>query len=310
MSFRVRIVVPARDEEARLAALLASVSRALAVARELGARWRSDLIVVTDRCRDQTARVASAGGAQVLDCPAPHGKVEALRAGLSHDADVNVCIDADVVLGARTLFDLVETLRSDPSALAACPPLAPLPLVRPATPLAWALHRYNAARGFSSERLWLSGRCYALRFVAFPTPAELAARARARAALDPALHAPLQADDVWLSRFLLAQRAQAIRHVDTDPVHYRAPNSWRGMSRSYRRLRRELRRIDRLFPELPGPGRDRQLDSLHGARDRLAYAIFQLALAGCRAHASFEDAAQRWFAREPDAWPVVEESKL
>lgn len=306
----VRIVVPARNEQARLGPMLTSVRHALDTAEELGARWQSERVVVLDRCDDQTERTARDAGASVLACPPPFGKVEALRAGMRRDGAIHVCADADVLLGPRTLFDLVETLLREPTVLVACPPLAPLPLDLPATPLAWALQRYNAARGFSSERLWLSGRCYALRFVDFPEPGELARRAEEfGTARFRGQSARLLADDIWLSRALLAHGAHALRHVDTDPVLYRAPSSLRGMSRTYRRLQRELARVDLLFPELPRPGRDRKVDSLHGARDRLALAIFQLALTGCRAHAQLEAAAEAWLSSAPDPWPVVKESK-
>jgi hypothetical protein len=242
----------------------------------------------------------------------PGGKVEALRAGMSDAADIHVCIDADVALGPRTLFDLVETLRREPGVLATCPPLTPEPLVGFPTPLGWALHRYNAARGFSSERLWLSGRCYALRRVAFPAPQEMAERAARvpRSRAFPGISAPLAADDVWLTRALLAHGAHSIRHVVTDPVSYRAPSSFLGMSRTYRRLRRELARVDRLFPELPSPGRDRRVDSLHDPRDRLALALFRGALLGCRAHAKLEELRHAVAGGAPDPWPVVTESKL
>jgi glycosyltransferase involved in cell wall biosynthesis len=308
---RVRVVIPARNEQARLGALLASVARGQALAERLGAAWHAEVLVVLDRCTDATLQVARRAGVSVLECPAPGGKVEALRAGLSPQFDVHVCIDADVMLGGRTLFDLVETLLDQPQVLAACPPFSPEPLAGWSTPLAWALHRYNAARGFSSERLWLSGRCFALRFVDFPSPAEVRERAlRVPPSLRvPALEEPLLADDVWLSRALLARSARAIRHVETDPVLYRAPSTLRGMSRTYRRLRRELRRIDLLFPDLPGPGRDRRVDSLHGLSDRLAFALFQLALLACRAHAQLEEALHSGLQHRLDPWPVVRESK-
>ena len=288
----MRVVVPARNEERRIVALLRSVAEGVAVAAKLGARWQPDVVVVTDRCTDSTARLARQHGACVIDCPAPFGKVEALRAGMDARAALHVCADADVVLGPRTLFDLVEALLQTPDALASAPPFAPEPVKGWQTPLAWALHRYNARNGFSSERLWLSGRCYALRQMEFPTLAELRARGH---------DGPLWADDVWLSRALLARRPDAILRVDTDPVSYLPPRTLRGMSRVYGRLRRELRRMDELFPELPGPGRDRRVDALHGVRDRLALAIFELALGLVRMHARVVD--------DDDPWPVVRESK-
>lgn len=308
----MRVVVPARNEQGRIAGMLASVFAGLHTARRLGADWQSEVLVVLDRCNDQTRELALAAGAEVRSCPFPHGKVEALRTGMDSAVDIHVCIDADVRVGARTLFDLVETLRSEPQLQATCPPLRPDPLRGMRTPLSWALHRYNAARGFSSERLWLSGRCYAVRRVHFPGPLELRMRAQQvpPALRFPGLSGPLVADDVWLSRALLARGEHTIRHLATDPVQYRAPSSYRGMARTYRRLRRELRRVDLLFPELPSPGRDRRVDSVHGVSDRLALALFRGALLGCRAEAWLEERLSRWLGRAPDPWQVVTESKL
>jgi len=264
------------------------------------------VLVVLDRCRDGTERVARAHGADVLRIDAPGGKVEALRAGMTRARDVHLCIDADVLVGARALLDLVSALVAAPHVLATCPPLEAIRPRRLHTPLAWALHRYNARRGFSRERLWLSGRCYAVRYVEFPSIAELRTRAAQAGAR---WEGPLLADDVWLSRSLLARGAQSVVHVETDPVRFRPPATMRGMSRTFRRLRRELACIDALFPELPGPGRDRRVDAVDDVGDAVALAIFRAGLVLCRLHASIED----WLAQRriitPDPWPVVRESK-
>jgi len=299
----VRVVIPARNEARSLPAMLASVHTALGRARDRGAAWDIVVAVVTDRCTDDTAAVARDHGAVVLDA-LDAGKVEALRAGFDAAAHVYVCVDADVVMGADTLFDLVQTLLTTPSALATCPPLAVPPSPAKSTPLAWALWRYNRARGFSAERLWLSGRCFAVRQLDFPTVDELTKRAADANA--PELAGPLLADDIWLSRRLLRDGGTgAIVHVDTDAVVFRPPATLAGMSRTWRRLRRELRRIDVLFPELPAPVRDRAID-MRGRpfRDRVALAIFRAAFVLCRIHAWWLDR----FA-DNDHWPVIAESK-
>ncbi|MET0286902.1 MAG: glycosyltransferase family 2 protein [Polyangiales bacterium] len=288
---RVRVVVPARNEAKRLGLLLRSVAEGARIAALRGASWTVECVVVTDRCHDTTASIARAHGAYGIESRAP-GKVEALRAGLDADAGIHVCVDADVVLGPNTLFDLVDALLATPHALASTPPFAPERAEGWQTPLAWALHRYNARNGFSSERLWLSGRCYAVRELRFPTLEEVRARGG---------EGHLLADDVWLSRALLAQGPHSILRVDTDPVTYLPPRTLRGMSRVYRRMRRELARVDALFPELAGPGRDRRVDAVRGAKDHLALAIFDVALSLVRWHARFVPDA--------DPWPVVEESK-
>jgi glycosyltransferase involved in cell wall biosynthesis len=285
---KVRVVVPACNEAASLPALLRSLHAAMAYAAQR-ATWQSEVVVVANRCTDDTAAVARAHSVLVLETDTV-GKVEALRAGMV-DADVYVCVDADVLVGARTLFDVVAALLSSTS-LAVCPPLAVSPLRWPTTPLAWALHRYNAHRGFSRERLWLSGRFYVVRTIEFPTIAEIEKRGG---------RGPLLADDVWLSRSLLAQHAGAIAHINTDPVVFRPPSTLRGMSRTWRRLRRELHVVDTVFPDLPAPGRDRRVE-LRSFADHVAMAIFSAALWICRLHAGS-------FVIDDDSWLVVPESK-
>ncbi|HEY1100750.1 MAG TPA: glycosyltransferase [Myxococcota bacterium] len=297
----VRVVVPAKNEARSLPALLDSVHAAIAVARAEHPDWAIDVVVVAHRCVDDTAAVARDRGAVVVVCDVAGGKVEALRAGLN-DADCFVCIDADVVVGPRTIRDLVTALLASSSTLATCPPLAVPGAPAKWTPLAWALWRYNRARGFSKERLWLSGRCYAVRHVTFPTITEMTKRAETAGVLA----GPLLADDIWLSRALLAQGDDAIVHVDTDPVVFRPPATFSGMARTWRRLRRELRRIDVLFPELPSPGRDRRID-MRGRplADHVALAIFRAALRLVRWQGRFFDDDD-----EDEAWPVIAESKV
>jgi len=315
---RVRVVVPARNEASRLGqclqALLSSVQQARMADR------RIDIIVVVDRSDDDTAAIARRFDVRVVDCPPPYGKVEALRAGLAgddHDDDdggamaIFVGVDADVVVGPRTIGDLLAALESNPELLAACPPLQPLPPVR-RTPLSWALYRYNRQRGFSSERRWLNGRCWASRPFTFPTPAAMARRADdVGLDADHPLRGPLVADDVWLSRHLVDLGGEgAIAVVDTDPVLFRPPATLQGMARYWRRLRRELWRIDVLFPELPRPAA-RQPDLLAAAPflDRLAWWIFQGALAWCRFQHNDDGNDNDNDNDRDDPWPVVVESK-
>lgn len=305
---RVRIVVPARNEAGRLGqcllALRSSAERATTNDRSI------DIVVVADRCRDETAAIARSFDVAVIDCPPPFGKVEALRAGMANVLsgivpDVIIGVDADVVVGPRTIGDLVDALDANRDMLAACPPLQPLPPVQ-RTPLAWALYRYNRQRGFSSERRWLNGRCWATRPFTFPTAASMEQRADdAGLAVDHPLRGPLMADDVWLSRQLVDLGGDgAIAMVDTDPVLFRPPATLEGMARYWRRLQRELGRVDVLFPELPRPPR-RRPDLLATAPflDHVAWWIFQAALAWCRWRGDDDDGDG------VDAWPVVAESK-
>jgi glycosyltransferase involved in cell wall biosynthesis len=293
----IRIVVPAHNEEQRLPGALQSINDAIACAG-----WSDvEVVVVDDRSTDDTAAIARRFGATVIATATP-GKVAALQAGVDHGAAPSfiVAVDADVVVGARTLRDLVHRLQTDAHAHAACPPLLP-ERRRWTTPLAWALYRYNATRGFSRDRLWMNGRCFVVRSLRFPTAPDIAHRASAARA--PHCGDPLRVDDIWLSRSLLQHGEDAIAHVDTDAVYYRAPQTLRGMLQTWTRLQRELRRIDTLFPELPRP-RSRRID-MRGrpASDFIALWIFQVALIACRTYARVDNKS------DEDAWPIVAESK-
>ena len=101
----VSVVVPARDEEATLPALLASL-RGLA----LGVR---EVVVVDDGSRDATASVARAAGAVVLPAGAPPpgwtGKAWACHLGAgATSGELLLFLDADTVLGPDALDGLLD----------------------------------------------------------------------------------------------------------------------------------------------------------------------------------------------------------
>ncbi len=309
---RVQVLVPARNEAARLPRALAALAIAVDAVRDRG--FAVAVVVIAHRCTDDTAAVAVAAGVDVVRCDRGEGKVAALVAGLqatATDGDVDVVhvvVDADVIVGPRTLRDLVAAV-FDGGAQAAAPPLhAERP--RRWTPLSWVLWRYNRARGFAATPPWLSGRCYAVAGLAFPDENALRARAEAAGADDDPLLRPahaLLADDVWLSRALVARGGPgAVLHVDTDAVVFGPPATAAGMYAYFLRLTREVRRVDRLFPELPRPPPRRSAPT--GLADHVAWAGFRAALALCRLRLRVDEARARRGAAL-DAWPVVLEGK-
>lgn len=104
----VAVVIPARDEEASIGALLASVAAQVPAPAEV--------VVVDDGSTDATAAIASAAGARVVaagDVPAGWaGKPWACAAGVTATtAPVVVFLDADVVLRPGALAALVAEHR-------------------------------------------------------------------------------------------------------------------------------------------------------------------------------------------------------
>jgi len=98
----VSVVIPARNEEATLPALLASL-RPLPI---------NEIIVVDDGSVDATAPVARAGGAVVLPAPAPPpgwtGKAWACQVGAdATDGDLILFLDADTVFETDALTGLL-----------------------------------------------------------------------------------------------------------------------------------------------------------------------------------------------------------
>jgi glycosyltransferase involved in cell wall biosynthesis len=308
----VPLTVPARNEERALGpcldALLASCARA-----EARLPVRVEVLVVLDGCTDGTEAVARARGVRTV--ASSGGKVEAMRRGVRPGPFQLFC-DADVLADADAVWALCEAMQQAPHLAAAFPPKRPLP-PRRRTPLAWALHVYNLRRGFSSQRTWFSGQLFALRRWQVPSREEVAARAsRLRPSRFYDWEAGLRVDDVFLSRQVLLEGGPgALRETARGSLSFRAPETWRGMYRYYRRMRLELERLDALFPETREAHRRfgrRTPDLLPAApaSERLAWHLFHAALLPCRAAYRLERAYyEAWSAHPLAPWPPIEETK-
>jgi cellulose synthase/poly-beta-1,6-N-acetylglucosamine synthase-like glycosyltransferase len=103
----VAVLVPAHDESSGLLPTLADIKAQMRVGDRL--------VVVADNCSDDTAAVAAAAGAEVVERndPARRGKGYALARGLDYlrmDApDIVIVIDADCRLGANAIDRLATT---------------------------------------------------------------------------------------------------------------------------------------------------------------------------------------------------------
>jgi glycosyltransferase involved in cell wall biosynthesis len=300
----------ARSIGGTLDALLAAC-RYAAAHEDLG----FEICVVLDDTTDETESVVRRYPG-VLVRWSTGGKVEAQRAGLRPGPFTIFC-DADVRVSEDAVLAVCSVLFARPEVLVATCPLRPLP-PRRRTPLARALHTYNLRRGFSSQRTWFNGKFFALRRWHVPTREALAPRI-ARLRPDPFydFDAGLVVDDIYLSRELLRSGGpEAIAEAPFGVVHYRAPETWRGMHRYYRRMRRELERQDLLFPETAfvhrAHGR-RRADLLDDARtvEKMHYALFSVALAASKAAYVVERAWVRHVRRSPRPWwRPIEETKV
>lgn len=311
---KIAVTVPAKNEEASLGPCLDALLAAVEVGRVHG--FEFEVLVVLDDCTDATEEVARGRG--VATVRSSGGKVEAQRAGLAARAGeaFAVFVDADVLVTPPTLAALAAVMLARPAVRVASPPRWPLPPVRGGW-LARALHLYNAARGFSSQRTWFNGKCFAIRGWDVPTRAELAPRL-ARLGEDNFYDyaAGMRVDDIYLSRRIVAEDGPgALVETAEGCVIYRAPETLRGMYRYYRRMRMEVERISGLFPELDHAHEkygERVPDLLATASlgERIAYWQFHGALALCMFGYRVERFYYRHLARRRcPAWPPIAETK-
>lgn len=316
----VPVAVTARNEERALPACLASLEAAVAAANPtLEARGcRLELVVVLDSCSDGSAEIARGRGVATLESRG--GLVEAQRrAVVAYPAAPFLLFsDADVAVTAPTLQALAEAMLDDEALRVAYPPKTPWPPARRG-PLAWALHVYNRENGFQTRRHYFSGKLFAIRGWQVPTSEELAERI---AGLPEDrfydFAAGMRVDDIYLSRRILAEAGPAgIREVERGLLRFRPPETWRGMYRTYRRMRMEIERLDRLFPEsrevhrrLGIRGRDEEAWKAAAWQDRAACRLFAAALLLCRAFYPLERWWYRNFSRKScDPWRPIEETK-
>jgi glycosyltransferase involved in cell wall biosynthesis len=310
----IPLVIAAKNEERALGACLDSLLASAAFA-ERHAGIRFDPAVILDDCVDATAAVAASRGVRTI--VSSGGKVEAQRRGLVTGAPFQVFADADIAVEEETLLALARAM-DDPAAFVACPPRRPLPPAR-RTPIARAIHVYNAHRGFSAQRTWFNGKLFAIRRWAIPTLAELGPRLAGvpRDRFYQA-HLGLRVDDVYLSRTIAREHGPgAIRETATGALWFRPPETLRGMYRYFRRMRMEIERLDRIFPETRSTHREygiRRTDPAAVARatagERRLFLLFQAAVKGCEIVYAAERAFYLHVARTPCAdWPPIAETK-
>jgi glycosyltransferase involved in cell wall biosynthesis len=113
---RVVAVVPAHDEESRVAATVAALRSISAI---------SEIVVVDDGSSDGTARRARDAGARVLRLARNRGKAAAVAAGIrATDAQVVLLCDADLGASAAELAALLEPVLSGGADMAVAAPPA------------------------------------------------------------------------------------------------------------------------------------------------------------------------------------------
>lgn len=309
---RICLAITARNEERALGPCLRSLLRSVAQA-ESSIPLHFDVVVVADDCTDRTEEIArSFSRVRILNSSG--GKVEAQRKVANRTSFV-LFSDADILLRNDTVTAVCQAMLDDKALQVAYPRKRTLPPAR-TTLLANAIHCYNRVNGFQHPRRYFNGKFFAIRDWQVPTLQELRPRL-ASLAKDRFFdfEAGMKVDDIWLSRDILRRYGDgAIREVAGGEICYRAPETFKGMYRTYRRMRREIERLNHLFPETVPVHQLRRYDwdavRRANPRDRWLWRSFRVALGACQCLYGCERLYyQRLSQRFCVSWKPVKETK-
>jgi dolichol-phosphate mannosyltransferase len=220
----ISVVVPARDEAARLGTLLAEI---------VGAPGVREVIVVDDESSDATAAIAAAAGAVVVaGGPLPPGwagKAWALQQGIERaSGDWVVTLDADTRPDPRLALAVVERAERDQLDVVTVAgrfecPTAGARLLHPAM-LTTLVYRFGPPGPRPAGRMLANGQCMAMRrrpFVAVGAMSLVAGHTVEDVALVRVL-----ADRGWRVGFVDGTSLLAVRMYED------FADTWRGWGRS------------------------------------------------------------------------------
>jgi glycosyltransferase involved in cell wall biosynthesis len=306
------LALTARNEAASLPGCLRSVIRSAEIA-EARLPLRFDLVLVADDCTDRTVAIAESFS-RIRVVTSSGGKVAAQRRVANTTPFVLFC-DADILLTDDTVTAVCEPMLANSQVQIAYPLKHPLAPTRQ-TLIARALNCYNRVNGFQERRRYFNGKFFAIRDWHVPDRVEL----RARLAALPVdrfydFHAGIRLDDIWLSRDILRRYgAAAIHEVERGPIWYRPPETFTGMYRTYHRMRLEIERLNRMFPETVGVHQKRGYDwsavRRASATDRWLWRVFRVALGACQLRYHGEKFYYQRLSPTPCApWEPIQETK-
>jgi len=306
------LAVIARNEEHALPCCLRSVLRSVDIA-ESRMPLRFDVVVVADNCTDRTAQVAQSFS-RVRVMASTGGKVEAQRL-VANKTPFVVFSDADILVTEDTVTVVCQAMLEDQQLQIAYPRKRPLPPAR-TTLLANAIHCYNRVNGFQEARRYFNGKFFAIRDWRVPTLEDLRPRLGSLSAdrfYD--FHAGMKVDDIWLSRDILRRCGPGgIREVEGGTIWFRPSETLTGMYRTYHRMRREIERLNQMFPETVTVHQQRGYDwavvRRAPRRDRWLWRFFRIALGFCQLRYRCEKYYyQNLSPTTCNAWKPIEETK-
>ncbi len=311
-------MITAKNEEKGIRQCLESIINSVEqIERENNINF--NVMVVLDDCTDNTESIARTF-IRVEILKSSGGIVEAQRT--AHEvtnADFIIFSDADIYVETHALLSIVDAMLKNSALRIAYPLKYPMKTLGHSI-LAKSLYIYNKYNGFQTKRYYFNGRFFAIRGWFIPSVDELQARIQKLPACKFYCYEEgVRTDDIFLSRFILNTYGRdAIKEVIPGAIYYRPPETYRGMFRTYRRMRMEIERLNNLLPETVSTHQqdgirryDRQ--ALKNAKFMYLFYwyIFRCALQICKAHYVIERFWFQHFAtRRCPAWETVEESKL
>lgn len=313
----IPLVVTAKNEEKGIKQCLKSILCSVETIEEIHP-YQFELIVVLDDCIDNTESAVKCFP-RIRILKSTGGIVAAQR--MAHEttnAEFIVFSDADIHIETEALLSVVKAMSENRQLRIAYPTKRPLPPQIP-TLIAEAIFTYNQHNGFQTKRHYFNGMLFAIRDWSVPTLESLSPQIkRLPNCRFYCFEEGIRTDDMYLSRQILEKYGRAaIQEVSPGVIFYRPSETYVGMYRTYRRMRMEIERLDKLIPGTQSSYKNhgvRKYDKhrlKHAKiRDRLYWYLFRLALQLCKAHYLIDRIWYKYFSsRKCPAWQIIEESK-
>ena len=301
----ILIAITAKNEEFTIRDTIVSIKLAIVMAeRALDISY--ELIVILNDSTDNTINCIPS---EISIIKTTGGIVEAQRTVVNRSPFV-IFSDADILVSSGSLIGVTKAMLEDPELSVAYPDKIPLRPVK-STWIANALYTYNKNHGFENRRQHFNGKFFAIRDWDIPEKETF----RDKEYSIWMLQDGVIADDIYLSKSILAEKGiEAIKQTSGE-IYYQAPASFKGMYRYFRRMKIELNRVSLLFPDLSWPSgaqRKTEFTNLKKAsfREQLDWVIFQLSLQFCKLWFWWEKKRASYSNKGlNDIWQPVEETK-
>jgi glycosyltransferase involved in cell wall biosynthesis len=312
----IPVIITAKNEENSILNCINSLSEGIESLKE---KFIIKLVIVLDDCTDKTESIVrKIDNLEILKSSG--GIVEAQRIAWEtfNNCDFIIFSDADILIEKEALNYVIKSMMENKRLKIAYPKKSPITPKR-STPLANALYIYNKHNGFQTKRQYFNGRFFAVRDWYIPTTSSLM---RNIESLEKSnfyrFEDGIRADDIFLSRHFLSNfGSSSIKEIDLGGIYYHPPETYRGMYRTYRRMRMEIERLNLLLPDSEITHRNHGVRKYDIAKilkakisDVVYWYIFRFFLQICKCHYFFE---KMWYQnltnRKCPAWEVIEESK-